>query len=67
MSRGKVKQYNSQQGYGSIIDSDSGRTLTVYANYIHLQEGAILKGGQEVEYDIECQRNENWAVNVRAL
>ena len=67
MSKGKVKEYYPNQGYGSIIDADSGQTLSVYANYIHFQKGDTFNVGQEVEYDIEYQRNENWAVNVRIL
>ncbi len=65
MSRGRIKEYHASQGYGSIIDTQSGRTLSVYANYVKLQDGQVLTIGQEVEYDIECQRNENWAINVK--
>lgn len=67
MPKGKVKEYNLSQGYGIIVDFDTGQTLTVYANYIHLLNGDTLKTGQEVEYEVEYQRSENWAINVRAL
>lgn len=67
MSKGKIKEYHAQQGYGSIIDEQTGQTLSVYANYIKLLAGDVLKPGQEVEYDIERQRNESWAINVRLL
>ena len=67
MSKGKVKEYYPNQGYGSIVDTDSGQILSVYANYIHFQKEDTFNVGQEVEYDIEYQRNENWAVNVRVL
>lgn len=65
MSKGKIKEYNANQGYGSIVDSASGQTLTVYANYVHLLAGEALSAGQEVEYEIEQQRSGAWAVNVR--
>jgi len=65
MSKGKVKEYDSERGYGIIIDFDTGQQLTVYANYISLKKGEILKKGDEVEYDTEKSRNGNWAVNVK--
>jgi cold shock CspA family protein len=65
MAIGRVKGYFPQRGFGSIVDSDTGHKLTVYANYLNLLKGVILKEGQEVEYEIEKQCNESWAVNVR--
>ncbi len=65
MSHGTIKDYHASQGYGSIIDTQSGQTLSVYANYVKLLDGEVLKPGLNVEYDIERQRNESWAINVR--
>jgi len=65
MSIGRVAGYFPLRGFGSIVDSDTGHKLVVYANYLHLLKGVILKEGQEVEFDIEKQRNEDWAINVR--
>ncbi len=67
MSRGKVRDYDAGQGYGIIVDSSTGQELTAYSNYINLKKGEILKEGQEVEYEIEHKRSENWAVNVKVL
>jgi cold shock CspA family protein len=65
MSTGRVAGYFPLRGFGSIIDSDTGHKLVVYANYLSLLKGAVLKEGQEVEFDIDKQPNESWAVNVR--
>ena len=65
MSIGRVKEYDPERGCGSIMDDGSGQKLTVYANYLRLIKGDILKAGNEVEYDIEMKRSERWAVNVR--
>ena len=65
MPQGKVKEYDSDRGYGSIIDSETGQQITVYANYIRLQDRNNLKKGQDVWYETEKNRHENWAINVR--
>ena len=67
MSKGKIKEYNQERGFGAIIDLETGQEFAVYANYLLLKAGEVLKKGQEVEYEIENQRNEKWAVNVRVL
>ena len=67
MPKGKMKEYDSSRGCGVIIDCDSGQSLLVYANYINLKEGEILKEGQDVEYEIEIHRHVNWPINVRIV
>ncbi len=67
MSKGKVKTYDSNRGYGGILDFETGLLLTVYANYVLLAKGEFLQEGQDVEYQIENKRNENWAINVKVV
>jgi cold shock CspA family protein len=67
MHKGKINDYDPNRGYGSIIDSGTGLKLTVYANHTDLKKGEILTEGQDVEYEIEYQRSENWAIRVRIL
>lgn len=67
MSQGKIKEFFPERGYGSIIDSQSSQLLFVYANYVQLKEGETLMVGQEVTYDVQNQRNENWAINVKVI
>ena len=67
MPRGKVKEYDSDRGCGSIVDFETGQQLTVYANYICLQSRNNLEEGQDVEYEIENNRHKNWAINVRIV
>lgn len=64
MSTGIVKEFNSERGFGSIQDSETGRLLTVYQNYLNLEEGETLIPGQKVKFDIKSDRNGDWAVNV---
>ena len=65
MSKGTVSEYFPQRGFGSIVDSLTGHKLVVYANYLCLLNGNILKKGQEVEYEIEKQGGVSLALNVR--
>lgn len=67
MPTGIVKEYNPERGYGVIVSAETGHKLTVYANYINLKEGEVLKINQEVEFEVERDRNTNTAVNVRIL
>jgi len=67
MPNGNVKEYDTGRGCGIIVDSDKGEQLTVYANYICQKDRKILKEGQKVEYEIENNRHQNWAVNVRII
>ena len=67
MSKGKVETYNTDRGYGVIVDSETGQKLTVYSNYTDLKTGETLTEGLEVEYDIESNRHRNFAINVKVL
>ena len=67
MPKGKVKKYDQSHGCGVITDHETGEELTVYANYINLKNGELLKEGLEVEFDIENNRNVLWAINVNIL
>ena len=65
MLKGKVKEYNPSRGCGTIIDSDTKRPHTVYANNIILKKGETLNENQEVNFEIEHHRNDDWAVDVQ--
>jgi len=68
MARGKIKFYELERGYGAVIDDETGRKITVYANDIVAKEDKEkLIEGQIVEFDIENNRNNDRAVNVRVI
>ncbi len=62
-----MQEYNSDRGHGIILDSETNQPIDVYANYIDLKPGQVLKEGQDVEYDILNNRSSNLAINVRIL
>lgn len=65
-SKGKVKFFNSQKGFGFITPNSGGKELFVHIN--SLESGTdSLSEGQIVEYDVEEGRKGPEAKNVRGL
>lgn len=64
---GKVKEYDASRGYGIIEETSTSAQYVVYANYVKIKKGDVLKAGQSVGFDAENNRAETWAVNVRVL
>lgn len=53
MSRGTVKWFNAEKGYGFITPDDGGKDLFVHHSEIKGSGGhASLKDGQKVEYEV---------------
>lgn len=48
-SRGKVKFFNTQKGFGFITPDNGGKDLFVHANNIH-GDADSMREGQSVEY-----------------
>jgi cold shock CspA family protein len=67
MAKGLVKEYNSDRGYGIIIDCRTGWQHMIYARQLKLLKGQILKMGQLIEFDITGLSEEKDIVNVRVL
>ncbi len=65
-SKGTVKFFNTQKGFGFITPDSGGKDLFVHVN--SLEGGAdSLREGQKVEYDEEIGRKGPEAKNVRGL
>lgn len=67
MAKGRVKEYDPDRGFGTIIDDDGSKEHIVYANSITLKPGEIFKKGEMVEFRIDGHRHRDWAVNVRII
>ena len=52
MSKGTVKWFNSNKGYGFITPDDGGKDLFVHHSDIKTSGYATLDEGQKVEYEV---------------
>jgi CspA family cold shock protein len=67
MSRGTVKWYNSQKGYGFIVPDDGSKDVFVHVSAVERSGLGTLSDGQKVSYDVERgQQGKLSAVNLQA-
>lgn len=66
MTKGKVKWFNSQKGYG-FITSESGSDLFVHFSAITGEGYKTLEEGQEVQFDVEKGPKGDQATNVSKI
>ena len=65
-SKGKVKFFNAQKGFGFITPDSGGKELFVHVNSLE-GDTQSLNEGQNVEYDEEEGRKGPEAKNVKGL
>jgi len=63
MTRGKVKWFNSQKGYG-FIEVEGARDVFVHYSEIRMPGFRTLEEGQSVEFDVVDSERGPHAVNV---
>ena len=63
-SKGRVKFFNSQKGFGFIAPEGGGQDIFVHANNV---KGPLLVDGQEVEYEVGEGRKGPEAMDVVGL
>ena len=52
MSKGTVKWFNADKGYGFITPDDGGKDLFVHHSEVKISGYATLEEGQKVEYEV---------------
>ncbi|MBF0236525.1 MAG: cold shock domain-containing protein [SAR324 cluster bacterium] len=63
MSKGKVKWFNSQKGYG-FIQQEQGPDLFVHYSEV---KGSPLSDGASVEFEVGTGRKGPCAINVKVV
>ncbi|MFI3172334.1 MAG: cold shock domain-containing protein [Eubacteriales bacterium] len=63
MSKGTVKWFNNQKGYGFISD-ESGNDVFVHYSGLAMEGFKSLEEGQEVEFDVTDGAKGPQAINV---
>ncbi len=66
MSKGTVKWFNNQKGYGFISD-ESGNDVFVHYSGLAMEGFKSLEEGQEVEFDVTDGAKGPQAINVVKL
>ena len=67
MSKGKVKWFNDQKGYGFITPDEGGKDLFVHHSEIQAEGFRSLQEGQAVEYEIVQDTKGPKATKVKTL
>jgi cold shock protein len=66
MSKGTIKWYNSQKGYGFIQPDDGSKDVFVHISAVERAGLTTLSEGQSVSYDVERgQQGKTSAVNLQ--
>ncbi|NMC43385.1 MAG: cold-shock protein [candidate division Zixibacteria bacterium] len=66
MSKGTVKWFNAEKGFGFITPDDGGEDLFVHHTNIAMEGFRSLDQGQKVEYEVGQGRKGPQANNVRS-
>jgi cold shock protein len=65
MTRGTVKWFNSQKGYGFIQPTGGGKDVFAHISAIERVGLSSLNEGQQIGFEIEDNRGKTSAVNLR--
>jgi CspA family cold shock protein len=66
-SKGAVKWFNSQKGYGFIQPDDGGKDVFVHISAVERAGLSNLNEGQKLSYDLVTEKGKTSAANLQIL
>jgi len=66
MSKGTVKWFNAQKGYGFIQPEDGSKDVFVHISAVERAGLQGLNEGQKITYEVQQDRGKDAAVNLKA-
>jgi cold shock protein len=67
MTKGTVKWFNTDKGYGFIAPDGGGQDVFVHISAVQMAGLHTLNEGQKVEFEVVMNRGKNSAGNLKAL
>ena len=67
MTRGTVKWFNSQKGFGFIQPDDGSKDVFVHISAVERAGMNNLNEGQKVSFDVVTERGKSAAANLRTV
>jgi CspA family cold shock protein len=67
MTRGTVKWFNSQKGFGFIQPDDGSKDVFVHISAVERAGMNGLNEGQKVSFDVVTERGKSAAANLRTV
>ena len=64
-SKGAVKWFNTEKGYGFIVPDDGGKDVFVHISSVERSGLRSLKEGDRVTFDLEKDKGKLMAVNIQ--
>ena len=65
MSKGKVKWFNTQKGFGFIVPDDGGKDVFVHISAVERSGLRGLAENQVIEYELQTEKGKTAAVNLK--
>ena len=67
MSTGKVKWFNSKNGYGFITEDETEKDIFLHVSALEESKLKTLKEEQLLEFDVKEENNKLQAINLKKV
>ena len=67
MPKGKVKWFNSKNGYGFITEDGSEKDIFLHVSALEDSKLKSLKEEQQLEFEIKEENNKSQAINLKKI